>query len=557
MLRTSRLAVNFAFVLASRLAAASNGWHFVQNGTTGIVALESIIVSDNLAIFFDRATNDPLQVNGHTAWGSLYNLEMNTASPLDLITDSFCASGGFLSNGTMVSVGGHIPVIPQAYDGRMGIRIWEPCDDPNGIGCSLFEDPETMHLAETRWYPSSLRIFDGSLMILGGMHESTSFSNTDPVNSFEFFPSKDGGIPRSSNFLDLTVPVNLFPRALALPDGKIFVAANNRSMIYDIEENIEVRLPDIPNNVRVTNPFDGAATLLPLHPPDYVPEVLICGGTTASDQIPAEQLSSQDPASDQCIRMALTPEGIRKGWEIEKMLEPRIMAEMILVPNGEVVIINGAQTGYAAIAGVRDPVGDSSNSDHPAFTPSIYTPDAPHGQRINNKGMPSSEIARLYHSSVTLTQRGNLMLAGSNPNNDVVNGTKYHSEFRVEYLNPPYMTMERPRISNVPENIPFNSKFHIDVAIPSGLENGNIKVALMDLGFSTHAFHSSSRLVFMEAELSQDGKVLSITSPPNNRVFPPGPAYIFLTVDDVTSLGARVMVGNGASPPVKDQGVRI
>ena len=34
-------------------------------------------------------------------------------------------------------------------------------------------------------------------------------------------------------------------------------------------------------------------------------------------------------------------------------------------------------------------------------------------------------------------------------------------------------------------------------------------------------------------------------------------AYIFLTVDDVTSLGARVMVGNGASPPVKDQGVRI
>lgn len=46
----------------------------------------------------------------------------------------------------------------------MGIRIWEPCDDPNGIGCSLFEDPETLHLAETRWYPSSLRIFDGSLV---------------------------------------------------------------------------------------------------------------------------------------------------------------------------------------------------------------------------------------------------------------------------------------------------------------------------------------------------------------------------------------------------------
>jgi len=57
-------------------------------------------------------------------------------------------------------------------------------------------------------------------------------------------------------------------------------------MIYDVEKNIEVRLPDIPNNVRVTNPFDGTATLLPLHPPNYIPEVLICGGTTTNDQTP-------------------------------------------------------------------------------------------------------------------------------------------------------------------------------------------------------------------------------------------------------------------------------
>lgn len=84
------------------VAAAGNGWNFVQNGTTGIVALESIIVSDTLALFFDRATNDSLQIDGHTAWAALYNLETNTPSPLRSITDSFCGSGGFLSNGTMV-----------------------------------------------------------------------------------------------------------------------------------------------------------------------------------------------------------------------------------------------------------------------------------------------------------------------------------------------------------------------------------------------------------------------------------------------------------------------
>ena len=46
----------------------------------------------------------------------------------------------------------------------MGIRIFEPCDDPAGANCTLFDDPKTLHMAETKWYPSSLRIFDGSLV---------------------------------------------------------------------------------------------------------------------------------------------------------------------------------------------------------------------------------------------------------------------------------------------------------------------------------------------------------------------------------------------------------
>lgn len=95
-----------AFLLAACTAtaapAASQGWHFVQNGTSGVVALESMIISDNLAVFFDRASSDPLQIDNHTTWGAIWNMDTNTAIPLRLKTDSFCAAGGFLSNGTMV-----------------------------------------------------------------------------------------------------------------------------------------------------------------------------------------------------------------------------------------------------------------------------------------------------------------------------------------------------------------------------------------------------------------------------------------------------------------------
>ena len=224
-------------------------------------------------------------------------------------------------------------------------------------------------------------------MVVGGIHEATPFYNTDPVNSFEFFPPKDHGVPRLSAFLERSLPANLFPRYVihilvgskrgpipsircslfSLPDGTVLMIANNQTIIYDVEKNTETILPDIPNGVRVTNPFDGTATLLPLSPPNYIPEVLVCGGSNSSDQIPSSQLSSQDLASDQCSRLTLTPEGIKKGWEVEHLLEPRMMPEMILMPNGQVLITNGARTGYAARNSVRDPVGNQSNADHPAY----------------------------------------------------------------------------------------------------------------------------------------------------------------------------------------------
>ncbi|THU97460.1 glyoxal oxidase precursor [Dendrothele bispora CBS 962.96] len=546
-------------------SGADLGWHFVQNGTTGIVALEATVISPTLVLMFDRPVGAPLTINDHAAWGGLWNLETNQARALNVVSNSFCASGGYLSNGTMVSVGGMTvespsnTTLPADEDGRMAIRIWEPCDDPAGVGCTLVEDPDTLHLAQPRWYPSALRVFDGSLMVVGGMHYSTPFWNmpNETESSFEFFPSKDGGVPRFSPFLNGSLPANLFPRAFTLPDGKIFIVANNQSVIYDIETRTETPLPDLPNGVRVTNPLDGTATLLPLSPPDYVPEILVCGGSNKSDQLDYRNFSSQDPASDQCSRITLTPEGIKQGWEVELMPEPRIMPEMVLMPDGQVVIINGGRTGYAAYGTFQDSVGQS-NADHAVRTPVLYHPAAPRGRRFDREGLPTSDIARLYHSSVTLTPSGNLFVAGSNPNgHGLVTGVKFPSEYRAEYLNPPYMTVPRPLLANVPEKIGFNERFSVDIHIPDNLNSSSLKVALIDLGFSTHAFHSSSRLVFMEAKLSEGNRKLEILTPPNNRVYPPGPAWIYVTVDSVTSVGAQVMVGSGAAPPVPDQGVRL
>ncbi|KAL1944403.1 hypothetical protein VTO73DRAFT_3588 [Trametes versicolor] len=549
-----KLALIPLFATLAAAAPSAPGWRFdLKAETSGIVALEAIVVSPTLVLFFDRASNDPLQINNHSAWGALWNLESSTVQPLDVFSNSFCGSGALISNGSMVSVGGDPDGFtgnPAIHPGNQAIRVFEPCESPTGEGCTLFDNPDALHLLVKRWYTTAIRIFDGSLLIIGGIHESTPFYNTDPALSYEFFPRKED-TPRPSEFLNRSLPANLFPRAFALPDGKVFIVANNQSIIYDIEANTERILPDIPNNVRVTNPIDGSAILLPLSPPDFIPEVLVCGGTQ-TDTIDPLLLSSQTPATTQCSRIRLDEAGIAKGWEVEHMLEPRVMPELVHLPNGQVLIANGARSGFAAIASVSEPVGNS-NADHAVLTPSLYTPTAPLGRRISNAGMPSSGIARVYHSSINLTPQGNFLIAGSNPNmNTTVGpGVKFPSEFRVQTLDPPFMFVDRPKIGATPKKLAFNKKVTVPISLPLALTRpgAKVQVSLMDLGFSTHAFHSSARLVFMDATISADRKSLTFTTPPNGRVFPPGPATVFLTVDDVTSEGAWVMMGSGNSPP--------
>ncbi|TFK83756.1 copper radical oxidase [Polyporus arcularius HHB13444] len=550
----ARLAGANPFPAPNRALPRAPGWTFdTKNETSGIVALESIVVSPTLALFFDRASDDPLQINGHSAWGALWNLETSTVTAIDVVTNSFCAGGALLSNGTMASIGGDqtgFPGNPIIKPGNQAIRLFGPCSSPTGEGCTLFEDPNLVLLTK-RWYPSATRIFDGSLLIAGGMHFEGVFYNVDPENSFEFFPRKEESV-RPSAFLERALPANLFPRLIALPDGKVFMIANNQTIIYDVEANTETILPDLPNGVRVTNPIDGSVILLPLSPPDFTPEVLVCGGTIIDDTIQPGNLTSQIPATTQCSRITVTPEGIAKGWEVEHMLEGRTMHELLHIPNGQILITNGAGTGFAGYNSVQDTIGNS-NSDHAVLVPSIYTPDAPLGQRISNRGMPSSGIARLYHSSATLTPQGNFLIGGSNPNNGTVVGAgiKFPSEFRIQTLDPPFMSVPRPQIVSMPEKLAFNKSFTVPISLPTSLKrpDAKVQVALMDLGFSTHGFHAGARLVFMDANISPDGKSLTFVTPPNGRVYPPGPATVFLTVDDVTSEGAWVMMGSGNAPP--------
>ncbi|KAJ7800826.1 glyoxal oxidase N-terminus-domain-containing protein [Mycena olivaceomarginata] len=548
---------------------ASGAWSLVQHGTSGVSSMQLAIVTETTAVIFDKVEHNPLMTeDGNPAWTAELNLNTHIVRPLHALSNTWCATGSFLGNGTLLSSGGN-PIVITGQNGLQALRFFTPCQ--NGT-CDIWENSSVVRTTSPRWYPGSVRIEDGSVIIFGYVscwsltpcvQLNRNFSGATVNNatvgnpSYEFYPPKNingfNGLKIPSPFLASTLSANLFPFVMQLPDGNLFVAANERAMILNWKTNTETPLPSIPNGVRFSNPLSGSAVLLPLTPENnYTPEVMICGGTTLSDTADPSTLSSQFPASAQCSRLLLTAEGIAAGWKVEHMPQARVMPDMVLLPDGRVVIVNGAQTGVAGYRNVPDAFGLISGADHPAFTPVVYDPTGATGRRFSSQGIPASTIPRMYHSTATLTPNGSILLAGSNPNNDITIGTEYQTEYRLEFYSPAYLNKPRPSYKGLPATINYDSKFTLSVKLPP--DTTGVTVALMDLGFATHGAHMDQRFVKLVSKLSPDKKTLTVTGPPTSRIYPPGPAFLYVvTAGGVPSFGHKTIVGTGASPPV-DQG---
>ncbi|KAJ8507234.1 hypothetical protein ONZ45_g10370 [Pleurotus djamor] len=530
----------------------SGQWSIVQEGTSGVSAMQLAVVTETKAIIFDKVESNTLQINGHSAWTAEIDIPSRTVRPLNAITNTWCATGSFLSNGTFVhSAGNPFVDIGQNGVGPSGlqsVRLFTPCDDAS---CDIIESPQ-LRLTSKRWYASSARLEDGSVFILGGS-TTGNFANNERIHNptFEFFPPKNihgaNGLQIHNQFMVDSLNSNHFPNVHTLPDGTLFVSANQQAMIFDWKTNTERRLPNFPNGVRFSSPFSGSAVLLPLtEANNFTPEIMICGGSLVDDQLDPIFISLEEPASAQCARLVLTEAGIRAGWKVEQMPSPRIMVELILLPDGRVALVNGAGTGAAGYDHFNETIG-SSDADHPALTAVVYDPNARPNQRFSSAGIPASEIPRMYHSTASLVPDG----TGSNPNLNVSTVTFAQ---RMEFLSPPYMAQARPSFTGLPATVDFGKQFTLNVDLPSSARGAT--VVLMDLGFATHGVHMDQKLVQLGATLSRDKKTLRVTSPPNPRLFSPGPGFIFVVSDDgVPSTGKRVIIGTGAPPPVDEAAI--
>ncbi|KJA20047.1 copper radical oxidase [Hypholoma sublateritium FD-334 SS-4] len=536
---------------------------FVIVGNSLVSAQQIFLGTPDRVYFLDKVENNPTQINGHPAWSSEWSLGNNSQRPLDAITNTFCAGGNVLGNGTWLNVGGNQAVTfggnpaPSQHggapyddpDGRNSMRLLDPCEDAS---CDWVLSPQQ---SAQRWYPTLETLEDGSIIILGGCQNGGYVNDiTQDTPTYEFFPTR--GAPMASTILESTLPANLYPLTWLLPSGTLLIQSNWATSILDYKNQIETPLDDIPDAVRVY-PASAGTAMLPLTPANnYTATILFCGG---SDVQPNQWLSPSFipptfPASTSCVK--LTPDVSGSYVEDDPLPAARSMANFVLLPDGRILCLNGGGLGTAGYGNNSWAIGHSY-ADAPVLQPAIYDPAAPNGSHWSSDGLQNSTVPRMYHSSALLLPDGSVLVSGSNPNPDytVGPGVVYPTEYRTELFYPSYFNQRRPQPKGLLAQYSYGGpSFDITLSVDDlfgDLNNANAtSVVIIRPGFSTHAINMGQRFAELNTSYTayegNNTAVIHVSQlPPNPAIIAPGPAFVFVVVKGVPSIGQQVMLGSG------------
>ncbi|KAK9947775.1 hypothetical protein M0R45_003381 [Rubus argutus] len=466
-----------------------------------------------------------VQLQDCWAHGVEYDADKNTVRPLKITTDPWCSSGGLTADGNMVSTGGWM-------DGTRTVRWMNACDN-----CD-FKDYANA-LAEPRWYATQATLADGRFILVGGRK---SFS-------LEYVPP-EGEVNKQAIFLPLLDETtdldenNLYPFVHVSTDGNIFILANSRSVLLDPKTNRVIKeFPKLEGGSR-NYPASGMSAMLPIelneqNPPLIPVDVIVCGGAKPE----AYGLAGKGnflPALDDCARLRITdPNPV---WEKELMPSRRVMGDMLNLPTGDLLIISGAQAGTSAWF----------LAEQPNFTPVLYNPKLPNGQRFFN--LQPTQIARMYHSSSALLPNGKILVAGSNTNPGYDYKAKYPTEIRVETFAPPYLDpaldAHRPviNVEDSDNKLKYGEGFGIDFKLNEAdkVTKSDIKVTMYAPPFTTHGYSMNQRLlVLAKTELKGEGAGVyrvTVLAPPTSAVAPPGYYLVFVVHRGVPSVGMWVQI---------------
>jgi len=518
---------------------APNGGSFNVVGQSGVPAMHAALMPNGRVMFLDKLENytQLKTADGYYAMSSEYDPVTNQVVPLAYSTNAFCSGGTFLADGRVISVGGNAPLTwldPNIGDGFTAIRYLSRSSTDGSLNGQDWSEPGNK-LASARWYATAQTMPDGTVFVASGSLnglDPTVLSNNNPTYEVLSPGAVTQGRSIPMDILSKNQPYYMYPFVHLLRDGTLFVFVSKSSQIFNVGSNTIVKeLPDLAGDYR-TYPNTGGSVMLPLSSTNnWEPEVIICGGGAYQDVT-----SPTDPSCGRIQPLSANPK-----WEMDSMPEGRGMVEGTLLPDGTIVWLNGGNRGAQGFGLMRNP----------SLEALLYDPSKPLGQRFTT--LASSAIPRLYHSVALLLLDGTLLVTGSNPvempklTPDAQN--PYVTEFRVETYVPPYL--QGANANRRPTDIVISShaiktgggNFAITFTAPANAQK--VKVVLYHGGFVTHSVHMGHRMLELDVTGWAAGgglQTLTVTTPPNTNVAPPGPYVVYIVVDGVPGIGQFVQV---------------
>ncbi len=446
-------------------------------------------------------------------------------------SDMFCGDFSSLADGRLVIMGG-----TDFYNEPAGPERDDPMN-PTGVDMGLLEvvgvrstrifDYRTNaftqggHMKYARWYPTSVPLADGEVLVAGGvvkLVKSTQMGNVRRTETFD--PATNAWTenytgPASENALPL------LPRLHLMPNGQVFYNGTGQGwnpfgqdinaatfalqQFFDPETKQWSVAGVAPLGAR------GTATelLLPLAPPYDKATILSFGGTlgpTPSGVVATPLSVLTTVAKDGNIASNMTGNLNHARW----------FSSGVLLPDGQVLAVNGAD---------KDEL-HSPGFEMPVKTPELFDPRT--GQWTE---MAKQSRDRTYHSSALLLPDMRVLVGGHAPAATMYGaqhdaGGPFANNDRdpsFEIWSPPYLFRgARPSISSAPAGIGYGESFPIGTPDAADVDS----VRLIKLPSVEHTVDADQRTVVLDFE--RDGDGLQAVSPPSGAIAPPGAYYLIV-----------------------------